>query len=108
MNPNLPSQLKRSAKLLAARLATALCGSLAALLLGFLWVGNQDAVSVFHLEMTGLEHARPKTLVQAMQAVGNCHVEANIAPGLATVTLRVDVCGQLQFYYFRQHAQHFA
>ncbi|HTD03670.1 hypothetical protein [Undibacterium sp.] len=108
MNRNFPSQLKRSAKLLAARLATGLCGVLAALLLGFSWLDNQDTVSVYRLEISGLGHAVPLTIGEALAALGDCHLSASIAPRLTTVTLRVDLCGQFQFYYFRQHASRIA
>lgn len=88
--------------------ATGLCGALAAALLALTWAGNQDSISVYRLDIAERGHLSPSTVSEAMEAVAHCRVEASIAPRLATVTLRVDVCGQLQFYYFRQQAQHFA
>lgn len=105
MNPDSFSQLKRSAGLLAARLATGLCGLAATLLLGFIWFNDQDSVSVYRLETMSMQHMLPRSIAEAADIIEHCHVEAHVAPGMSMVTLKVDVCGQFQFFYLRQHTQ---
>lgn len=105
MNRNLPTQLKRYAGLLTLWVATGVCGVLTALLLTFFWVSNQDTVSVYHLQVSEQQHAGPWSLRTAMAAAGNCNLEANVSPGMTSVSLKLDLCGQVRFYYFRQHAK---
>ncbi|MES2068775.1 MAG: hypothetical protein V4488_00405 [Pseudomonadota bacterium] len=107
MNRNLPTQLKRYAKLLALWAATGVCGILTALLLTFFWASNQDTVSVYHLQVSE-QHTGPwslKTAMAAMVATRNCNLEASVSPGMTSVSLKLDMCGPVRFYYFRQHTK---
>ena len=108
MNPDSFSQLKRYASLLAARLATGLCGLAAILSLGLIWISNQDGVSVYRLETMNTQHMLPRSIGEAADIIERCHVEAHVAQGMSMVSLRVDVCGQFQFFYLRQQAQRMA
>ncbi|MFZ6647140.1 hypothetical protein ACO0LO_15555 [Undibacterium sp. TJN25] len=108
MNPLSSSQLKRTATQLAIWAGTGLCGVAAALMLGVLCLGDQDTISVYHLQISELAHGVPGSLSEAVQAAANCSVEASIGPGLSSVAVKVDLCGQVQFFYVRQHARRFA
>ncbi|WP_394780437.1 hypothetical protein [Undibacterium sp.] len=108
MNRISSSQLKRTARQLAIWAGTGLCGVTAALILSVLCLGDQDTVSIYHLQISELAHGVPGSFSEAVEAAGNCSVQASIGPGLSSLALKVNLCGQVQFFYVRQHAHRFA